>query len=181
MTKLPGFGNIPFGTPASRALALNNGNGVMQKDADGTSTLVYPILIAGMQFRVTQHFTAGNKASIAKVRYQSGEQPHPCVARFNYVLARLNRHYGKPSEPPSFRREEVGADTNDRYAVAFGFANKSALLASAVTIYPTPARQKTAGAEAAPAQAAGAPNAAASADQCEITLTYLPPRWATNF
>ncbi len=179
--RLPGFGNIPFGTPADKALALNNGNGIMQKDADGTSILVYRILIAGMQFRVTQHFTASDRASIAKVRYQSGEQPYPCIARFNYVLARLNQRYGKPSAPPSFRRDEVGSDTHDRYTVAFSFANKSALLASALTIYPTPVPQKSTGGKVAPAQAAGAPNAGASADQCEITLAYLPPRWSTNF
>ncbi len=177
---LRGFGNIPFGTPAKRALALNNGNGTMTRAEDGTSTLVYPILIAGMEFKVTQHFTSDNKASEAKLRYSSGEQPYPCIARFNYVLAHLNQHYGKPSAPPSFQREDIGADTHDRYVVAFGFADKSAILASAETIYPTPVAHKAGGAKAA-APAAAPAGASAPADQCRISLSYLPPRWAARF
>lgn len=177
---LRGFGNIPFGTPAKKALALNNGNGTMNRAADGTSSLVYPMLIAGMEFKVTQHFTSDNKASEAKLRYSSGEQPYPCIARFNYVLAHLNQRYGKPSAPPSFQREDIGTDTHDRYAVAFGFADKSAILAQAETIYPTPVAHKAAGAKSAPSAAAPA-GASAPTDQCRISLSYLPPRWAARF
>lgn len=172
-----GFGNIPFGSPKEKALALNAGNGQMSENPDKTATLSYSTVVAGISFDVAQNFDREGRATDAKLTYSTREQSNACVDRFNFVLAQLSQRYGKPQAPTVSRREDASGARSDYYTIAFTFADQSAVKADMKDTYPPQAPGGAAKGGAAPAGAAGGDTVSA----CEITLQYLPPRWTTHF
>ncbi len=177
-----GFGNIPFGTSKQDALKLNAGNGTMTDLPDKSATFAYDTLVAGMPFQVVQNFDTAGRAVDVQLTYSSHEDNGACVGRYNFVLAKLGHRYGRPTTLPTLRREDSATIRSDSYLVEFAFANGAAISATMTSAYPlTPSTSAKGTGAAAPAPAAPAGGAAPPAEDCEVTLHYLPPRWATGF
>lgn len=170
---LKGFGNIPFGTSSDDALRLNNGNGTMTKGTDRTAILVYKVVVAGLDFQVSQNFDPNGRATKATLNYSSLEQPNACIGRFDYVLNLLTQQYGKPSSAPAARREDIGETSHDHYAFEYAMKDNSAIKAQLEVSYPKqrPSEAKSGGAAAKAQQ---------TPPGCRIALDYLPPGWVSH-
>ncbi|MEQ8344514.1 MAG: hypothetical protein RIB84_25295 [Sneathiellaceae bacterium] len=158
-----GFGSIPFGTEADAALALNNGNGTLTYAAQGPATFRYPVVLAGLQFQVTQNFDDDNRAIDAQAVYTSGEVARSCVARFNFLLNGLNSRYGPPTVVPDVLQENRGGNLVSLYAAQYDFSDRTSIRGTVETT--------------APADAA----AAAAGTNCRIVLHYYPPGWLATY
>lgn len=156
-----GFGSIPFGTQANAVLALNNGNGNLVFPPQGPATFRYPVVLAGLQFQVTQNFDDDNRAINALAVYASGEDQRSCVARFNYILAGLNARYGPPTVIPDVVQEVRGGNVVGSYAAQYDFNDRTSIRATVETTVP--------------AEAGGA------GGNCQIALNYYPPGWLAGF
>lgn len=177
-----GFGNIPFGTPKQDALRLNAGNGTMTEGPDKSASFTYGTLVAGMPFQVVQNFDTAGRAVDVRLTYTSAEDNGACVERYNFVLSKLGRRYGRPTAMPVLRREDSASTRSDSYLVEYAFANGAAISAVMKSTYPlTPTSAKGKKAPPPPGSGASAQGAAPIGDGCDITLHYLPPHWTARF
>jgi len=156
-----GFGNIPFGTEANAVLALNNGNGTLVFPGQGPAVFRYGVVLAGLQFQVTQNFDDDNRAINAQALYASGEEQRSCIARFNYILAGLNARYGPPTVIPDVVQELRGGNVVGSYAAQYDFNDRTSIRATVETLVPV--------------EAGGA------GGNCQIALNYYPPGWLATF
>jgi hypothetical protein len=162
-----GFGNIPYGSPAEQALALNRGNGQLVRN-NGSTVMAYTTDILGMTFQVIQNYDKDSKAVDAVATSTSQQVPTACIAQYNYVLRVLQSEYGKPATPPIDSDVSAAAGAHEtKYVVLFEFDRHDGIEAG-LTAPDSPAAAPAAGGGPAPGP-------------CTLSLHYLPPGWVGHF